>query len=582
MLASSWPVKETPHATPDEVKQWDIHVKEVEGADLDIRLQQIIELEKDFRAHVPVEQRNSTVFRRTMHMITHIQDLEKMERHKKTRSDPHCMELSKTDITTLQKMGLIEQQAQHERSNLRMFSTVEEKELNGKRARRRAITHTPFTNEYDKCFDRVTIQAPLEQIKSCKQFAICIDFKSFFHQFRLPRRMQRWWFSAEGITYRLKTIPTGSTFSPLIAQTYTDAITAWLKNAFPLVAISSFIDNMRISADCQGYLRLAVAKLLEKLEELNIAVNESKEEVARMDTQKFQYLGVVYNMTNGTVELTQKMRAKMEKVAALTFENMTVRQVLGVFGTLVYASAVTTLPRGRYFYAVKFMRRRAAEQRPLAAAAEVWPSTHGIFRQWARDILQQPAATIRKNTNDRWELFTDASDTGHGLVLLGNLGQTFVSGGVWSDKMFPRHINIKEAAALLMALELVPTLWDTHTLQSRPEIIVRVDNTSVVWSARNMASKSFLLNRYVTRITQHPIWVLVKEIQYVKSEANIADLPSRLAQETQRTHKPWSASARSFLYRRSTLQTWAKAVQGEKCEHETNPGHCDLRLKKSL
>jgi hypothetical protein len=573
-ITSNWPIKETPHASPQEVAMYDIHVKPLPcsgAADLDSRLSQIEHLERETQRLRPTigyksegrqaEINCSKTFKETLKTIDRICE--------KIRSDPaqtiahNTMELSEADITTYAEHDLIEKCPEDKQMiDIRLFSTVEDKPLHNKPRRRRGITHTPLENEYATWFSKPMMHAPVEQMHHVHLRALCIDFAAFFNQIRLGKR-QYWAFrDKNGQRWQIKTIPTGACFSPLIAQLITEAICQWLMATCPMVRADCFLDNIRVTGHDDYAVRFAMGRCMAKLKELNIVVNESASDIADMDTQNFTYLGVKYALSEEiyTTELTPKLRGKVVEIlekasTGSMLSDATLREMLRSFGILTFASMVLDIPRAKYYHFIKFMRRKAAQGAALDEPANPWAAAIRTLRAWALDTIKKEKNVIHRSQRsaEQWDIFSDASDSGFGVVIL-TPRETIIRAGRWDDVTQQTHINIKEAKALLHAME--ETAEAAKVRRIRPKRSFWVDNTSVIGATHNTASSSFHLNEVI-----HQIRCMMKSsrmnrddtLKYVTSENNIADAPSRHTQNMHVQGGMYRTSWFDALFSRNTM-----------------------------
>lgn len=552
MISSAWPQKAATHATAAEIEQYDIHVKDVDipnQPDLNERTKWVQQLEVEIAVlkHEPINRKASKGLTKAIKTIAQIA--------KRIASHPRgsCteMELSDRDIATYAKYGLIvpdtaEGKLSHHPPNVRMFSTIEEKALNNKPKRRRGIGHTADDNVYGDWFDAPVLQSPLEQALSVGQHALCIDFASFYHQLRLSAEQQHWYFyDNQGRRWKLTTLPTGATFSPLIAQLISSIICDWIKAKYYFVSAASYIDNIRLSAPTEYAVRIAMETLMKKLSEGQLIVNETTDDIKSANTQLFQYLGIKYSLQDPEtieVELTEKQKAKLRHITSEGMETLPMRRVLQYLGVLTFASITLGRPRAPYYHVLKFMRRRASEETPLDGPAEIWPSVIPLIRTWATDLLNKPWEKYprRSKAADNWVVFSDASDSGYGVVLLTAHGST-IRAAKWDEASLEFHINIKEALALRAALQLTTDTIKRLRPRVTPNIQFYVDNTSVIGAVRNTISKSWNLNAV---LESFPYFKPPMQVQYVKSASNIADGPSR-----QQNHEDITVT--TTLYRRN-------------------------------
>jgi hypothetical protein len=185
------------------------------------------------------------------------------------------------------------------------------------------------------------------------------------------------------------------------------------------------------------------------------------------------------------------------------------------------------LPRSNFYCAIKFMRRRVGIS--LDQKAHIWPTAKQTFLRWTTALENKGSTTIirHQTTQEKWAVFSDASDQGFGVVIITPM-TTHITAGKWSPDETQRHITWKEAVALYEACILAKLVIQQTRPRLPPHIHFYIDNTSVLGAVNNGCSKSYQLNHVVHKILTLNI---VKHMSYVASAKNIADLPSRLEYE---------------------------------------------------
>jgi hypothetical protein len=441
------------------------------------------------------------------------------------------MELTPTDISLMLDFGLIQRTGNTAReTNVRMFTVPE-----NRKHRRRLITHTPATNNDE----RVKSAAPLGrdlngELKGiapqiCKlrtpiemrdrvrwPFAACCDFAAYFHHFLLPKDLRKWVFSANGVIYELLTIPTGAGFCPTIAQIYSTALCALVKQRFPRIEYDVYIDNVRFLAQDAHELRSAIRYFFEVTRQFGVDVNETVENVTAGNLEQYEFLGVAYNHKKGTTDLATHLIEKLKAVRLP--EAPSLREVLSWYGLLNFCSAVMDVCRAGAYYATKFLRRRTGDL--LDQPTRFWPVARSTMNAWSAKILSTPPVIATPHRAPTATIFTDASDAGYGVVVFFADGHTAVFGGTWTETQKLENINVREALAVQIAL--------THINLRGCACELFIDNTSALECLRKGSSRSFALNVAVGAIRLCEQFPLICRMQYVRSEHNRADLPSRL------------------------------------------------------
>jgi hypothetical protein len=445
---------------------------------------------------------------------------------------------------------------------LRIF-TVPEKEVEpskrtipgNKFSRRRLITHTPQTNEECEPLLKsrgasltdgasAILNTPITVLPTqfhCmqaarKRYAYNIDLKSAYHQIGLPPALQLWSFVVGGCRYRLRTIPTGASWCPAFAHLFAEAIAANAIVDSHGITADTYIDNIRFAGDDLVSLQECVRRFFRLCMDLGVDVNESLEDVLRSDPTKYTFLGVQYDHGSHSTTISSKARAKLADIRDTPKDvvlNMTLRQIMCMYGTLSTTSMITGNCRGRYYYVTKFLRRSmtrlsspALDNATLDSHAGVWPSIAHLFRTWAIDeLLTKPRVWTVPITCTRWLVYTDASEVGYGIVVFGSDGSVHISGGLWPGDTTHQNINVLEAQAWLHALYFVQSIQTPHLHYT---VEGRIDNTSVLYRIPKGSSKSFQLNQVIVDIFTHPISKFVTSLTYVNTKLNQADWVSRL------------------------------------------------------
>ena len=511
-----------------------LHTKRVQQEDLFAKHRQLKELDKEMAG----------VFGNIIKTLLEAADTIKSEGDTNA-SRELTMELSHEDIKTLEEANLIRKISGGPKPNCRVFSVPERH-----KGRRRWICHTPGTNEIQRIIEVSCMKKKAKAIPEAaltdtpvslthrvlKECALCIDFASYFHQFKLPGKLRCWTFRSGSQLYQLCTIPTGAVFCPALAQIFSVGIARAVQRRVRFVEFDVYIDNLRFSGPNEAVLRAAAIELYKICDELGVTINEEMEQALR-HCHVYEFLGIMYNHEAKQTWLGNRIR---DKIASLPIppdgSSTTIGQFLSIYGILSYAASAMRMCRASFYWATKFLRRRVG--RPLEELCTPWTSCLRNLRTWRDRLLQTPPIThSHTNLGETAVIYTDASDSGHGAVMMTTLGRTQIIANRWSDRDRKCHINVKEAMAVKSALE-------TLDCSGISEIKLFIDNTSVIYGVIKGDSRSYELASIIEEIWSLPAWNLVTLVQYVASKENHADLPSRLSIQGQ-----WSSSNPFLLQR---------------------------------
>jgi hypothetical protein len=348
--------------------------------------------------------------------------------------------------------------------------------------------------------------------------AVCLDFMAFYNQFLLPEESRDWYcFAFRGRRYRSRNVCTGQRQCPALAQ----ALTASIARASVLgdSTAHAYIDNVRFC----GSLADAVAsadRFVELSRAIGITTNDSDGFLA-----EYTFLGVGFRHgDDASVELAEKTRAKLAAWGQtiqhpLDLMALTMRDVLGLFGVVVWGLRVLARPLAELYHLIKFLRRRST--RLLDEDADLWPSlAPEILRAIRLCGGDRRVRGVPTNDQDH-VVFSDACPTGFGVVWCVPGGGVRIRSGRFARR---EHINVLELRALLAAVRWLPNF------PALTRVKFWVDNTSAMHACRNGRSRNFRSNAISARI-----WSLLRdkniaaELAYVPSAENLADAPSRLS-----------------------------------------------------
>ena len=393
-----------------------------------------------------------------------------------------------------------------------VFTVVEEA-----KGRRRMIAE-PSLN--DLFHDPGAVQLPtVDEVKRqvLEDGAILYDFPSYYNQFLLPEEARSFFvFETDGELYQLVTIATGQRQCPALAQSLSKSLAAHATCHLPNVRAAVYIDNIAFSGpqhECKS-----AAENLEKL----CAELGAKIEMESTYGCQYQFLGMQFNHVTREISVGKKTEAKLQELeadlASGKIFNYTVRNFLRAIGILIWAFRVCGIRLHELYDAIKFVRRRARYK--LDALANIWPALVRPLGRWAKECRTRTDTVQRASPELPAILYTDACPEGFGAIAF--IGDTIsVLAGRFRQR---EHINILEARALLFGLSLLPAAAHRRMLE------IRVDNTTVLYTARKAHARSYKLNAMAGRIEKKVRQLNYEAaFHYVASAENLADAPSRWA-----------------------------------------------------
>lgn len=299
-------------------------------------------------------------------------------------------------------------------------------------------------------------------------------------------------------------------------------------SALPLsIAIEGHVDNVAFSGSSAD-VENAATIFKGRCEDAKITLNVERGNTASTIST---YKGIVRNHSEKLVSLKEKS-VKKGKSALLSITTWTNADLERAFGLLQFASTVLRLPAWRYYFAIKFFRRRMsalvnASQRDWETQAKLPPSALKDFTAWLQSVAVNVPVTPRRDIRSAdvpITMFSDASLLGWGVVLIID-GIIFTVGYTWPFAKDKFHINILEAWAASYGIEYylqAGIINRTHT------IVLIIDSSSVRGAIRTQGGRgthtfSSAVGELLTLLDTFAAW----DTRHIKSSWNPADAPSR-------------------------------------------------------
>ena len=426
-----------------------------------------------------------------------------------------------------------------------LFGVFEQPKPNWPKGRIRPVFDDFHVNEhtdYSEDTDAMDVNSTAEQIKALRpgDHASAFDMTSSFHQMNLSPEVRAYhcFRASDGSWWRYMVEPMGHGPASCIMDTVMKILaTARMKN--PPRVTQTFVDNVRFVDNVQtDTVQDSSAQFLRNCAFVKCTLND--EPLNKIHTQGV-WCGVFNNYTTAEVRLPQRGLDKLEKLPEYR-AGMSVADLFERMGYIFFASFVLQTRLDRHYMLMKYYRRVAARfsrgEVTLETNLDPWSSTYRHMHTVTAYLKQNTDVCHFSAPKSPVTMFTDASDKGWGATLF-TQGRMFSFGAVFSNKEAKRHINEKESMAIVLALEHFASL-----LHGR-DIILKIDNTSVIGALRKGYSPSFRMNSRVTEALDalHDREGATFAFEYVPSKDNLADFPSRNpgnhgARLDQRAHVP--------------------------------------------
>lgn len=367
-----------------------------------------------------------------------------------------------------------------------------------------------------------------------QQYGACFDLQASYFQVELPRNTLFTFLGEDGNVYGLNRLPMGISTAPELMQIVTSTLAGdpiFCAPKFRATAmVDVWIDNVMYSGSKEKVEQSVVA-FKQSVADAKATLNNTESTGC---TRNLDFIGMQFNFADGTIDLATKNKAKINAMDFSVGSRMRISDLETATARLMYASSVLGVRLAKYYYAIKFLRRKLSELNRETASRDdivrIPESSLETYRRWLDDVKNSPPRKMPAMTGrPRFTMWSDASLSGWGAVLINEATQRVaVVAGRWSAEEAMLHINILEARAVLLALERF-TIIDNAIIQPK------IDNTSVIGSLRKGLSNSADLSEYITTIDDMASRrnIIMLQPEYVRSEDNLADPWSRLPKKEQ-------------------------------------------------
>ena len=421
------------------------------------------------------------------------------------------------DLQILLNAGIIEEAGQDSRNGdyVKLFF-VEEKQG----TRRRVIFETRAINQCIRIQEGILQKSWLPHLPEIMEFVVtskkqretritAIDFKSFYYQLLLDPSVRKFFgVSINGRNYQLRVVPQGASMSVLIAQTISTAVARAYKAQSSLV----YIDNIYLLNRPQNSKTFGIP--------FEVGFEETYN-----GESTIKILGVVANLQEGTMDVDQRLRQKMQELCDRRC--WTVRDVLSAFGSLLYIGRVLHVPMCENAQTYQMMKDLAMICRAfLLGEVNLHESVEKKLEERMKRYLRigvqwEPArfCHLLREEENWFEVWSDASAYGGAYVVF-HMGGVEIRSWNWEKWQVDTSINFKELYACAAACE-----WIANNYGNTARITLMLDSQVAVMALLNGYSRSGSLNKILEKIlctTANSFYV-----KWIPSNENVADGPSR-------------------------------------------------------
>jgi len=310
-----------------------------------------------------------------------------------------------------------------------------------------------------------------------------------------------------GKIYQFRALPFGVSTAPWIFTRLVKVVKEYLQKKGMI--LFQFLDDWLGDAESRVLAVQRAQYLVHLVEHLGFLINYPKSDL--VPKQRFEFVGVLFDLTTGTVFPTPKNLVKLSTVVQffLRVQEATAQQWLTLTGTLGAQEAMISYGRLHLRPLQLFLNSHWKRERSdLTVVIPVPTELRWVLLWWAQEqnlTAGVPMLPISFSTR----IFTDASTKGWGAHCNSSLAQ-----GKWSQEETQLHINLLEMRAVKQAL-----------LAFRP-----LQGQGVLIATDNMTVVSYINKQGGTR--SHSLWLETWNLFLLVRELNITlrarHIPGRL------------------------------------------------------
>ncbi len=393
------------------------------------------------------------------------------------------------------------------------------------KTRRRFLVWPKLFNESFKYKADVPLKCPIEvieEVAAChasSSIARVFDIKCAFFAHEVSSRHSAWLvFMVDGKKYTMARLPMGSTVSPEIQQRISQTLVelafevAGIKPSQNELVVTIHIDNFRFYGD---------KRMVDKIAEAFITVCEAFELIL-VESKPETFLGMEFDYVNCSVKVAQKT---LDKISASTLaEEMTVEDLLSLFGRIFFCTEVQEISLSHYFYALKFYRHVSRNWEKMGRnKMTVWKATREDINDLVERILINEPRQCGTQREVLVEVWTDASDVGFACIF--NIkGQVLIYARSWKEERFWNDenwlpsINQRESFAVTVAKRKLENMGI-----QKGEAVLFLDSSAAASAHAKGYSPSFWLNKTLSNHEKN--WW--RAINLISTHGNWADHASR-------------------------------------------------------
>jgi hypothetical protein len=284
-----------------------------------------------------------------------------------------------------------------------------------------------------------------------KPFGLTRDLKVGFWQIELTLAASRCFcFSdASGQTYRMLRLPMGHSCSVDIQEIVTGAIAGSADYCRPESSLPGPVPDIWVDGARWAGTEDELVKIASIVDERAKSLSATWKDFDKPSTL-YDFIGVSFNHDASTVRVADKTRAKIPDECPRLISPRALEQLVG---RLLFAAGIAGIPLARHYFAIKWCRRVFNKANRNASWLEpviVPPPAKALLTSWCKYCVLERKWFEPHGRGEAY-LFTDATPTDWGAVIMTRGNRVFATGGHFSENF--ASINSAETQAVKRGVE---------------------------------------------------------------------------------------------------------------------------------
>jgi hypothetical protein len=349
--------------------------------------------------------------------------------------------------------------------------------------------------------------------------AIQYDFSAWFDQIPLHENIRDLFALASNQgDMVLNVLPMGFKASCRVAQAITESLVkAACAKAPRALGWAACVDNVAFFGSEKHTAEVADLFLA-----VCAKVGARIKDMTALPQTRYEFLGEWYDHQAKSRALTMKTQAKAAFVFNLLKTNptkfFTVRQVLAIFGLLLYAANVLDIDVAAHHWAMKFLSHAASQPLHVSMMIPARPRDHLLC--WSACAALNRPVFVHKLTPPKVDLriYVDASGLGWGAIAVSATTKVKTCAFSW-PRFKASSVDAEPLAAQLAAAYFIDT--------SYKRVVIYTDHIGFVYAYQKGWGKCAQYSQAVSSIRQWESVGVFIEVEHIPGKYNPADALSR-------------------------------------------------------